>query len=75
MGLSEGGGTDESWMKAEQTWMPKGGRITREWGSGIAQGRCWLRRRRGIDDRDESREDAPVSSRTRHFSGILHYPV
>jgi hypothetical protein len=37
-------------------------------GSGIAQGLRWLRRRRGIDDRDELRKDAPVPSRTRHFA-------
>lgn len=42
--------------------------MTGEMGSGIAQRQRWLRRRRGIDDRDESRKDAPVPLRTRHFA-------
>jgi hypothetical protein len=46
--------------------MPKGWRMTGEVGSGIAQ--RWRRRRRGIDDRDESRKDPPVLLRTRHFA-------
>jgi len=43
----DAGGTD---MDAE--------RLEDDEGSGIAQGQRWLRRRRGIDDRDESRKDA-----------------
>ncbi len=77
MDLSEGGGTEENWMQGEQTWIPKNEDDERM-GLGDRSMTALVAQVASIDDRDESRRDAPVPSRTRHFSGISgiwHYPV